>query len=210
MGGSRGPEASFRGDLHYADLLAYVRRRTESPEDAADALAETFATAWRRIGDVPAGPPARLWLYGVARRVLANGRRAGTSRSTTGRAALRAIAAQPAGLPARRGEGHRPRVRLDARRRPAAGVAGGVAVVVAAGGAAAVGGRRDAAGRAGGRARLRPPLRAARRARGVAGGRAGLRPAAPARAGGQGRCAAPGGAGRLTAVRGCGRPAGSP
>ncbi len=66
---------------HYADLLAYVRRRTTSPEDAADALAETFATAWRRIGDVPAGPAARLWLYGVARRVLANGRRAETRRS---------------------------------------------------------------------------------------------------------------------------------
>ncbi|MEU6408961.1 RNA polymerase sigma factor [Microbispora sp. NPDC046933] len=66
---------------HYADLLGYVRRRTESPEDAADALAETFATAWRRIADVPAGPSARLWLYGVARRVLANGRRAETRRS---------------------------------------------------------------------------------------------------------------------------------
>ncbi len=66
---------------HYADLLAYVRRRTESPEDAADALAETFATAWRRIADVPPGPSARLWLYGVARRVLANGRRAATRRS---------------------------------------------------------------------------------------------------------------------------------
>ncbi|WP_432862053.1 RNA polymerase sigma factor [Microbispora rosea] len=66
---------------HYADLLGYVRRRTESPEDAADALAETFATAWRRIADVPPGPSARLWLYGVARRVLANGRRAATRRS---------------------------------------------------------------------------------------------------------------------------------
>ncbi|MCT9930855.1 RNA polymerase sigma factor [Planotetraspora sp. A-T 1434] len=66
---------------HFADLLAYVRRRTESPEDAADALAETFTTAWRRISDVPDGPAARLWLYGVARRVLANGRRAETRRS---------------------------------------------------------------------------------------------------------------------------------
>nr|WP_310742105.1 RNA polymerase sigma factor [Microbispora sp. H13382] len=66
---------------HYADLLGYVRRRTDTPEDAADVLAETFATAWRRIGDVPAGSSARLWLYGVARRVLANGRRAETRRS---------------------------------------------------------------------------------------------------------------------------------
>lgn len=66
---------------HFADLLAYIRRRTDSHEDAADAIAETFTTAWRRIHDVPDGPAARLWLYGVARRVLANGRRAETRRS---------------------------------------------------------------------------------------------------------------------------------
>ncbi|MET8862767.1 sigma factor [Nonomuraea sp. NPDC004580] len=66
---------------HYADILAYVRRRTESSEDAADALAETFATAWRRFNDVPEGRDARLWLFGVARRVLANGRRAESRRS---------------------------------------------------------------------------------------------------------------------------------
>ncbi|GIH78405.1 RNA polymerase sigma factor [Planobispora longispora] len=66
---------------HYPDLLAYVRRRTGSPDDAADALAETFATAWRRLDDVPGGHDARLWLYGVARRVLANGRRAETRRT---------------------------------------------------------------------------------------------------------------------------------
>ncbi|WP_219470568.1 RNA polymerase sigma factor [Nonomuraea rhizosphaerae] len=65
---------------HYGDILAYVRRRTDSPEDAADALAETFATAWRRVGDLPSGAAARLWLYGVARRVLANGRRARSRR----------------------------------------------------------------------------------------------------------------------------------
>ncbi|MFC4060870.1 RNA polymerase sigma factor [Planomonospora corallina] len=61
---------------YYPDLLAYVRRRTDSPDDAADALAETFTTAWRRLADVPEGHAARLWLYGTARRVLANGHRA--------------------------------------------------------------------------------------------------------------------------------------
>lgn len=66
---------------HYADLLAYLRRRTDSAEDAADALAETFTTAWRRLEDVPDGPRARLWLFGVARNVLANGRRAEARRS---------------------------------------------------------------------------------------------------------------------------------
>lgn len=66
---------------NYADILAYVRRRTDSHEDAADALAETFATAWRRLDDIPEGRHARLWLFGVARRVLANGRRADSRRS---------------------------------------------------------------------------------------------------------------------------------
>lgn len=60
---------------HYADLLGYVSRRSESPDDAADAISETFTTAWRRVGDIPEGREARLWLYGVARRVLANQRR---------------------------------------------------------------------------------------------------------------------------------------
>lgn len=58
-----------------ARVVAYVLRRCESAEDAADVIAETFLVAWRRIDDVPAGDRARLWLYGVARRVLANQRR---------------------------------------------------------------------------------------------------------------------------------------
>lgn len=56
-------------------VLGYVLRRCTSPEDAADAIAETFLTAWRRLDDIPAGEGRRLWLYGVARRVLANQRR---------------------------------------------------------------------------------------------------------------------------------------
>lgn len=56
-------------------ILAYAARRTASPEDAADVMAEAFAVAWRRIDDVPAGDEARPWLYGVARGVLANHRR---------------------------------------------------------------------------------------------------------------------------------------
>ncbi|MER5323273.1 RNA polymerase sigma factor [Streptosporangium roseum] len=68
-------------DAHYPDLLAYVRRRTGSPDDAADAIAETFTTAWRRVDDIPEGHDARLWLYGVARRVLANKRREETRRT---------------------------------------------------------------------------------------------------------------------------------
>ncbi|MEU8271488.1 RNA polymerase sigma factor [Sphaerisporangium sp. NPDC049002] len=74
---------------HYADLLAYLRRRTDSPDDAADAISETFTTAWRRVGDIPEGEQARLWLYGVARNVLANQRR-GDSRRTALAVRLRA------------------------------------------------------------------------------------------------------------------------
>jgi RNA polymerase sigma-70 factor (ECF subfamily) len=57
------------------DVLAYALARTPRSEDAADVVAETFLVAWRRAADVPAGPTARLWLFGVARRVLANQRR---------------------------------------------------------------------------------------------------------------------------------------
>ncbi|MDH2429438.1 RNA polymerase sigma factor [Sphaerisporangium sp. TRM90804] len=74
---------------NYEDLLGYVRRRTDSPDDAADALAETFTTAWRRMDDIPGGDQTRLWLFGVARRVLANQRR-GDSRRTALAARLRA------------------------------------------------------------------------------------------------------------------------
>ena len=57
---------------NHAAIMGYVLRRTDNPDDAADVIAETFLTAWRRLGDVPDGGGARLWLYGVARRVLAN------------------------------------------------------------------------------------------------------------------------------------------
>lgn len=62
-------------DSHFRELLGYALRRAGSPEDAADIVAETMLVAWRRIGEVPADGTARLWLYGVARRVLANHRR---------------------------------------------------------------------------------------------------------------------------------------
>jgi RNA polymerase sigma-70 factor (ECF subfamily) len=57
---------------HHGPILGYVLRRTSNPDDAADVIAETFLTAWRRLDDMPPDPQARLWLYGVARRVLAN------------------------------------------------------------------------------------------------------------------------------------------
>ena len=61
-------------DEHYAPVRAYVARRSSTAGVVDDVLSETFLVAWRRIDSVPAdGLP---WLLGVARRVLANQRRA--------------------------------------------------------------------------------------------------------------------------------------
>jgi RNA polymerase sigma-70 factor, ECF subfamily len=53
-------------------LVRYAARRTKTPEEAADVVAETFSIAWRRLDDLPEGDAAALWLFGTARRVLAN------------------------------------------------------------------------------------------------------------------------------------------
>jgi RNA polymerase sigma-70 factor, ECF subfamily len=60
---------------YHAQVLGYALRRIDSPDEAADVLAETFLVAWRRLEIVPDGERSRLWLYGVARRVLSNHRR---------------------------------------------------------------------------------------------------------------------------------------
>jgi RNA polymerase sigma factor (sigma-70 family) len=69
---------------HSRALLAYALRRVERSEDAADVVSETMLIAWRRLGDVPAGAEARLWLFGVARRVLSNLHRAERRRHRLG------------------------------------------------------------------------------------------------------------------------------
>ncbi len=60
---------------HHAAVFGYVMRRCVRAEDAADAIAESFLITWRRIDDSPAGEGLRPWLFGIARRVLANQRR---------------------------------------------------------------------------------------------------------------------------------------
>ncbi|MEU8207177.1 RNA polymerase sigma factor [Streptosporangium sp. NPDC049046] len=79
------PEARQRFEeiylAHYPAVSSYVTRRVSSPNEIADVIAETFLTAWRRLADVPVGDETRLWLYGVARRVLANHRRAESRRN---------------------------------------------------------------------------------------------------------------------------------
>lgn len=69
------PEEAFRRlfSRHYGSVFAYAARRV-GWDDAADVAAETFTVAWRKIRRIP--HDAELpWLYGVARRVVANQRR---------------------------------------------------------------------------------------------------------------------------------------
>ncbi|HEY1618281.1 MAG TPA: RNA polymerase sigma factor [Streptosporangiaceae bacterium] len=82
---------------HRAAILGYALRRTASADDAADVIAETFLTAWRRLGEIPAGDAARPWLYGVARRVLANQRRGARRRTALGERLRSELAAAPRG-----------------------------------------------------------------------------------------------------------------
>jgi RNA polymerase sigma-70 factor (ECF subfamily) len=65
---------------NYPAIAAYLLRRCPTREDAEDAATEVFAIAWRRVGALPAPPEDRLWLFGVARRVLANHARAARRR----------------------------------------------------------------------------------------------------------------------------------
>jgi RNA polymerase sigma-70 factor, ECF subfamily len=59
-------------EQHRDAVRAYVRRR--APEDLVeDIVADVFLVALRRIDDVPT--PELPWLYGVARKTLANARR---------------------------------------------------------------------------------------------------------------------------------------
>ena len=55
---------------HYAAIERYVRRRIDEAA-VSDVVAEVFTVAWRRLDDVPAND-TRLWLFGVARHVVAN------------------------------------------------------------------------------------------------------------------------------------------
>jgi RNA polymerase sigma-70 factor, ECF subfamily len=68
----------------YAPICGYVLRRVREPEDAAEVIAETFATLWRRFDRCPHGDELRPWLFGVARRVIANQRRGERRRSALG------------------------------------------------------------------------------------------------------------------------------
>jgi RNA polymerase sigma factor (sigma-70 family) len=75
------PEARFNALFarHYPAVFGYAARRV-GWDDAGDATAEVFTVAWRRLGRVPAEPQTLPWLYGVARKVVANQERAARRR----------------------------------------------------------------------------------------------------------------------------------
>lgn len=85
-------------------VLAYALRRVEDREDAADVVAETFLIAWRRLAEVPGGAGATLWLYAVARRVIANLHRTERRRTRLGRRLAEALRTELATQPAPGGE----------------------------------------------------------------------------------------------------------
>jgi RNA polymerase sigma factor (sigma-70 family) len=84
--------ARLYGDCHQP-IRDYCNRRV-SGDAVDDAVAETFLTAWRRIGEVPAGDEALVWLYGVAFRVVGHHWRATVRRGRL-QDRLRAVAFRP-------------------------------------------------------------------------------------------------------------------
>jgi RNA polymerase sigma-70 factor, ECF subfamily len=72
------PRASARFERLYAEardpLVRYLARRA-APDAVEDLFADTMTIAWRRLDEIPHGAEVP-WLYGTARRVLANQRRA--------------------------------------------------------------------------------------------------------------------------------------
>lgn len=56
---------------HGDAVRGYCIRRL-GHDDGVDAAADVFVTVWRRIDACPPGDEARLWMFGVARNIVAN------------------------------------------------------------------------------------------------------------------------------------------
>lgn len=79
-------------------ILAYFARRTDR-DDAADLLGETLVVVWRRVATIPTDEErARMWLYGVARKVLSQHRRSSVRRSSLAERLRLELREQPASV----------------------------------------------------------------------------------------------------------------
>ena len=107
--------ACLEDDARFAQLYArchrsiwdYCARRV--PTDVVDDIvADTFLTVWRRLGDVPDGEEALLWMYGVAYREIGHQWRS-TARRSQLHERLRSVRPEPAaaGEPVVDGGDHR-------------------------------------------------------------------------------------------------------
>lgn len=66
---------------HGARILAYLVRRTAIAADAADVYQEVLVVTWRRLDRVPVDEDGSVaWMFGAARRCLANHQRGQTRR----------------------------------------------------------------------------------------------------------------------------------
>ncbi len=89
-----------RGERVLADaapaLLGFFLRRIDVPEDAADLVSETLASAWKARRRMPAAPEAaRMWCFGVARNVLLHHHRGRRRRDALVERLREAIAVAP-------------------------------------------------------------------------------------------------------------------
>jgi RNA polymerase sigma factor (sigma-70 family) len=96
--GERGTRFDALFDQHYAVVRAYAARRSSTGGVVDDVLAETFLVAWRRIDSIPTD--ALPWLLGVARRVLANHRRAEARRGALVKLLASTLPREPIAEPA--------------------------------------------------------------------------------------------------------------
>lgn len=66
-------------NAHFHVIWSYVARRV-SPQSVDDVVSRSFSVAWRKFQSIPQPPQDRLWLFGVARRCIADERRSDVRR----------------------------------------------------------------------------------------------------------------------------------
>lgn len=78
----RTTEVSELVEREAGKLLNYFVRRTARADDAADLLGETLLIVWRRESSIPEDDTrSKMWMYGIARKVLAGQHRTARRRT---------------------------------------------------------------------------------------------------------------------------------